>query len=123
MRNSSSKIERGHFQLLNVGSCDSECCKGIYKTKTDHACCKGSSEKLLIAFLQSFVSNLINVGIKHIPLGQSEGQKILINFLPVIEKQANMHKIAKVNNLGSSAFLSDLSSMYHETLNNRIYQT
>ena len=80
-------------------------------------------EKLLIAFLQSFVSNLINVGIKHIPLGQSEGQKILINFLPVIEKQANMHKIAQVNNLGSSAFLSDLSSMYHETLNNRIYQT
>ena len=80
-------------------------------------------EKLLTAFLQSFVSNLINVGIKHIPLGQSEGQKILINFLPVIEKQANIHKIAKVSNLGSSAFLSDLSSMYHETLNNRIYQT
>ena len=80
-------------------------------------------EKLLIAFLQSFVSNLINVGIKHIPLGQSEGQKILINFLPVIKKQTNVHKIAKVSDLGSSAFLSDLSSMYHETLNNRIYQT
>ena len=80
-------------------------------------------EKLLIAFLQSFVSNLINVGIKHIPLGQSEGQKILINFLPVIERQTNILKIAKVSDLGSSAFLSDLSSMYHETLNNRIYQT
>ena len=80
-------------------------------------------EKLLIAFLQSFVSNLINVGIKHIPLGQSEGQKILINLLPAIEKQANINKIAHINNLGSSAFLSDLSSMYHETLNNRIYQT
>ena len=80
-------------------------------------------EKLLIAFLQSFASNLINVGIKHIPLGQSEGQKILINSLPFIEKQANILKITKVNNLGSSAFLSDLSSMYHETLNNRIYQT
>ena len=80
-------------------------------------------EKLLIAFLQSFASNLINVGIKHIPLGQSEGQKILINFLPVIKKQANISKIAQVNDLGSSAFLSDLSCMYHETLNNRIYQT
>ena len=80
-------------------------------------------EKLLIAFLQSFVSNLINVGIKHIPLGQSEGQKILINFFPLIEKQTNIYKIAKVSDLGSSAFLSDLSSMYHETLNNRIYQT
>ena len=77
----------------------------------------------LIAFLQSFTSNLINVGIKHVPLGQSEGQKILINLLPVIEKQANINKIAQINNLGSSAFLSDLSSMYHETLNNRIYQT
>ena len=80
-------------------------------------------EKLLIAFLQSFVSNLINVGIKHIPLGQSDGQKILINLLPVIEEQANINKIAHIDNLGSSAFLSDLSSMYHETLNNRIYQT
>jgi len=80
-------------------------------------------EKLLIAFLQTFVSNLINVGIKHIPLGQSEGQKILINSLPFIEKQANIHKFMKVNNLGSSAFLSDLSGMYHETLNNRIYKT
>ena len=80
-------------------------------------------DKLLIAFLHSFVSNLINVGIKHIPLGQSEGQKILINLLPVIEKQANINKIAQINNLGSSAFLSDLSSIYHETLNNRIYQT
>ena len=80
-------------------------------------------EKLLIAFLQSFASNLINVGMKHIPLGQSEGQKILINFLPVIEKQANMYQTAHVNDLGSSAFLSDLNSMYHETLNNRIYQT
>ena len=80
-------------------------------------------EKLLIAFLQSFASNLINVGIKHIPIGQSEGQKILINFLPIIEKQANIYKIAQVEDLGSSAFLSDLSSMYHETLNNRIYQT
>ena len=73
--------------------------------------------------IQSFVSNLINVGIKHIPLGQSEGQKILINLLSVIEKQANINKIAQINNLGSSAFLSDLSSMYHETLNNRIYLT
>ena len=80
-------------------------------------------EKLLIAFLQSFVSNLINVGIKHIPLGQSEGQKILINLLPVIEKQVKINKIAQINNLGSCAFLSDLSSMYHETLINRIYQT
>ena len=77
----------------------------------------------MIAFLQNFASNLINVGIKHIPLGQSEGQKILINFFPIIEKQANIYKIAKVEDLGSSAFLSDLSSMYHETLNNRIYQT
>ena len=80
-------------------------------------------EKLLIAFLQSFVSNLINVGIKHIPLGQSDGQKILINFLPVIERQTNILKIAKVSDLGSSAFLSDLTSMYHESLNSRIYQT
>ena len=80
-------------------------------------------DKLLIAFLQSFASNLINIGIKHIPLSQSEGQKILINFLPVIKKQANICKIAQVNNLGSSAFLSDLCSMYHETLNNRIYKT
>ena len=80
-------------------------------------------DKLLISLAAIVARNRKSRGIKHIPLGQSEGQKILMNFLPVIAKQANIHKITKVSNLGSSAFLSDLSSMYHETLNNRIYQT
>lgn len=80
-------------------------------------------EQLLITFMQSFVSNLINVGIKHIPLGQSDGQKILVNQLPNIRKLALKYKKCEIDDIGTSAFISDLTSMYHETLNNRIYQT
>ena len=80
-------------------------------------------EQLLIAFLQSFVSNLITVGIKHIPLGQSEGQKILINLIPIIKKHALINKYSEIKDIGTSTFISDLTSMYHETLKNRIYQT
>ena len=29
----------------------------------------------------------------------------------------------EIDDIGTSAFISDLTSMYHETLNNRIYQT
>ena len=80
-------------------------------------------EQLLITFIQSFVSNLVNVGIKHIPLGHSDGQKILIKLLPTIKELALNYKDYGIDDLGSSAFISDLTSMYHETLKNRIYQT
>jgi urease accessory protein len=80
-------------------------------------------EQLVIAYLQSFVANLVNIGVKHIPLGQSAGQKILIDLIPIVKDQALLYKECQINDLGSSAFISDLSSMFHETLKNRIYQT
>ena len=80
-------------------------------------------DQLLIIFLQSFASNLITFGMKHIPLGQSAGQKILINLIPVIQAQSMKHKNYDIKDIGSSAFISDLASMYHENLKNRIYQT
>ncbi|MDB2700726.1 urease accessory protein UreF [Alphaproteobacteria bacterium] len=80
-------------------------------------------DQLLIMFLQSFASNLITFGIKHIPLGQSAGQKILINLIPVIQAQSMKYKNYDITDIGSSAFISDLASMYHENLKNRIYQT
>ena len=80
-------------------------------------------DQLLIIFLQSFASNLITFGIKHIPLGQSAGQKILINLIPVIQAQSMKYKNYDIKDIGSSAFISDLASMYHENLKNRIYQT
>ena len=80
-------------------------------------------EQLLITFIQSFVSNLVNVGIKHIPLGHSDGQKILIKLLPTIKELALSYKDYDIDDVGTSAFISDLTSMYHETLKNRIYQT
>ncbi len=80
-------------------------------------------DQLLLIFLQSFVSNLITFGMKHIPLGQSDGQKILINLIPVIQAQSMKYKNYNIKDIGSSAFISDLASMYHENLKNRIYQT
>ncbi|MDA9564794.1 urease accessory protein UreF [Alphaproteobacteria bacterium] len=80
-------------------------------------------DQLLIIFLQSFASNLITFGMKHIPLGQSAGQKILINLIPVIQEQSMKYKNYDIKDIGSSAFISDLASMYHENLKNRIYQT
>ncbi|MBL6846849.1 urease accessory protein UreF [Alphaproteobacteria bacterium] len=80
-------------------------------------------DQLLIIFLQSFASNLITFGMKHIPLGQSAGQKILINLIPIIQAQSMKYKNYDIKDIGSSAFISDLASMYHENLKNRIYQT
>jgi len=80
-------------------------------------------DQLLIIFLQSFASNLITFGMKHIPLGQSAGQKILINLIPIIQAQSMKYKNYDITDIGSSAFISDLASMYHENLKNRIYQT
>ena len=45
------------------------------------------------------------------------------NILPTIKKLALNYKNYEIDDIGTSAFISDLTSMYHETLNNRIYQT
>ena len=77
----------------------------------------------IISYLQSFASNLINVCIKHIPIGQKVGQDCIIQMYDLIREIENESKNLELEDLGGVCFNSDIYSIKHENLRTRIYKT
>lgn len=80
-------------------------------------------ETVIAAFLHGFVSNISAVGMRLIPLGQTEGQKVIHDLHSVSESIAKDTSHGDLSDLHSSAFMSDISSMNHETQYSRIFRT
>ncbi|TQV69533.1 urease accessory protein UreF [Aliiroseovarius halocynthiae] len=74
-------------------------------------------------YLQAMSSNLIAVGQRLLPVGQTEGQAILHRLTPLCMQIAKANAHADLDMLSSAAFLSDIGSMKHETQYSRIFRT
>ena len=77
----------------------------------------------IISYLQSFASNLINVCVKHIPIGQKVGQDCIIQTYDVIREIEKESENLKLEDLGGICFNSDIYSIKHENLKTRVYKT
>ncbi len=80
-------------------------------------------DDLIKFYLQSFISNLINVCVKHIPISQIDGQTLNVNFIDEIQKFLSQSKQFTLKDIGSTFFLADIFSIRHENLDSRIYLT
>jgi len=74
-------------------------------------------------YLQSFTSNLAAVAMRLVPLGQSDGQSLIRDLIPTCIKIADTAIACDLDELNSTAFLSDISSMKHETQYSRIFRS
>ena len=75
------------------------------------------------AYLHSFCSNLISVAMRLIPIGQTDGQKILRELSPLISDSVRAVAKSNKDDLGSACFLSYVSAMQHEYLQPRVFKT
>lgn len=80
-------------------------------------------EQVIALYLHAFTANLVSVGIRFLPLGQTEGQAVLSALHPVIETIAAETAEASEDDLGSAALGADLAAMAHETMDVRIFRT
>lgn len=80
-------------------------------------------EVALLGFLQSWATNLINSGVKLIPLGQTSGQQVLSNLTPPLIAAANALLQLKDDDLTSSSWGLSLATMQHETLYSRLFRS
>ncbi len=80
-------------------------------------------ERVIALYMQGFATNLVTIGVKAIPLGQSAGQGVLAGLLPDIAAQAARAVTAGPDDLGTACLAADLAAMRHETLETRIYRT
>ena len=78
---------------------------------------------LIKFYLQSFISNLINVCVKHIPISQKDGQKLNVIFINQIQDFLQKSEKLNLEDIGSTFFIGDLFSIKHENLETRIYLT
>lgn len=74
-------------------------------------------------YLQSFMANLVAAATRLVPLGQTDGQRLIRDLTPVCSQVATAAEQAGLDALGATAFLSDIASMKHETQYSRIFRT
>ena len=74
-------------------------------------------------FLQAFVGQLVNAGVRLIPLGQTDGQRAIAALEPVVARAAAAAQAADLDELGSAAPLLDWCSMQHETQYTRLFRS
>jgi len=74
-------------------------------------------------YLHAFASNLVSAAVRAVPLGQTDGQRVLAALIPMCDQIAKDTQGTTLNDLSSTAFLSDIAAMQHETLQPRIFRS
>jgi urease accessory protein len=77
----------------------------------------------LHAFLTSVVANWISAGVRLIPLGHTDSQRLLQQFEPAIAATAQRALAAGLDDLGSATFRADLAGIKHETQYTRLFRS
>ncbi|SHM93016.1 urease accessory protein UreF [Roseibium suaedae] len=80
-------------------------------------------DAVLTAYSQAFTANLISVAVRAVPIGQSDGQRVLALMEPVIAAVAEEAQTCGLEDLGTSTFLADIASMEHETKYSRLFRS
>jgi urease accessory protein len=77
----------------------------------------------LMAYLAAFVANLVSAGVRTIPIGQTDGQRIIASTVPLIEATAAAALAAELDQLGGATLRADIASMKHETQYTRLFRS
>src|SRR5262249_16061670 len=64
---------------------------------------------------QALAANLVSAGVRLIPIGQTDGQRVLAALEPVVAATAKRAPATALDEVGGAAFRADLASMRHET--------
>ena len=80
-------------------------------------------DDLIKFYLQSFISNLINVCVKHIPMSQKDGQSLNVIFINQIQEFLIHSDKLTLKDIGTTFFIGDIFAIKHEYLDSRIYLT
>jgi urease accessory protein len=81
------------------------------------------AETTAALYLQSFASNLVSAAVRLVPLGQTDGQRVLAALSPLCEAVAAEAMTADPEDLWSNAWGSDIAAMRHETMEPRLFQS
>jgi urease accessory protein len=74
-------------------------------------------------YVQAFAASVVSAGVRLVPVGQTEGQRITAALLPIAAEVAEVALDAPVDSIGGCAVGADLAAMLHETQYTRLYRS
>ena len=74
-------------------------------------------------YLHGQALNLVQAAVRFLPLGQSEGQRVLATLSPAILRLAARAATATEDDLGTCAIGAEIAQARHETMQTRIFRT
>lgn len=77
----------------------------------------------VLGYLHSWAANLVNAGVRLIPLGQTQGQQLLLNLYPQLEQTADRVLSLTDADLWNCSWGLTIASMNHETLYSRLFRS
>jgi urease accessory protein len=80
-------------------------------------------ERSVVAFLHAFAANLISAGVRLIPLGQTDGQRLTARLERAIRSVAAAALVASLDDLGTACPMIDLCAIAHETQRTRLFRS
>ncbi|WP_349358664.1 urease accessory protein UreF [Stappia sp.] len=82
-----------------------------------------SADAVRFAYLHAFAANLVSAAVRAVPLGQTDGQRVLNRLGPVLRQVAEEAGTASLDEIGGCAFAADIASMNHETQYTRLFRS
>jgi urease accessory protein len=80
-------------------------------------------ETSLHAFLHALTANGISAGVRLIPLGQTDGQRVLAGLEPTVAATAKRARATPLAEIGTATFRADLAGMRHENQYTRLFRS
>jgi urease accessory protein len=80
-------------------------------------------EPALGAYLHAVTANLVSAGMRLVPLGQTDGQRLLAALESVVEVTARRALQIPLDEVGGAALRADVASMRHETQYTRLFRS
>jgi urease accessory protein len=77
----------------------------------------------LLAYLTAAVHSQVSVAVRLVPLGQTEGLRVMAALERAIAALAGEAERATLADLGAIAYAADIAQMHHETLQPRLFRS
>ena len=81
------------------------------------------AEEVIALYLHAFVSNLVSVAVRFVPLGQTEGQGVLASLHDRIAAIAVRAAKAGLSDISNAALGSDVAAMRQEAMEVRLWRS
>lgn len=77
----------------------------------------------LTAYLHAFAANLVSAGVRLVPLGQTDGQRVIAALEGPIGEAVDRAAATPLDRLGTATPMVDWTSARHETLHTRLFRS